>query len=1778
MRYIIEQICEIIVEKQPDTNDEAIVLVNGFEQLNYYAELAAALEKHYIGSNYSINIKLAKKKWDELSTSSSAGSQDIQMMEQHGWVADKESVTFYRNQHNVDILVLLGTEDEEDTGGLANCFQITPDSLLARLDGAYHKIFRKCFTSDLETGAQQCVDKAYKSLFEYVPADICKLSNLADKWNGTFNTINEFCEEFGKSLQSWGIPNRINVPLKPSDFNKTRNILHDEREFISGKLFQRLSQKKYSGLQKKIAEYETNGRYAGNGTNWLAYGLDDYGEFSKVLLEFARGENVAQNRLRLLKVDYAIIDDVLKLKISDTKKDRISDKSVTGDPLTVMLSAALFALQDAKRNDKTEIAKICFHFKEASIVTGYTDVDDIEKKELLVEVWKNICVHVNGIFEFINQNEWKAFGNSIDITCDTEDFFSPQEAENKTNSVVSVSTGTNTLNKIMFDVSVLDNYGNLLSNHKENINKLMDYHYTWKFSSDAAWLFDFKDIVSEKSFIDIGAKHVPIGVMKCAKNTTVIRSEEEFFDLYGEESVDFSFDLEKNISKWLKNAEYNIKSYIILFANLGEAFCKFVYEISEKGFYNCVCGDVITNFYQRYTEIANSILQYKFSENEEWIKDAYLQAFAILDSANYIENEDDPECVIIPPWHPVAIQKIKDQKRFLIDGLSQKIAEADEKNSLINITNLIEHFTQMTKIQSAIDLFPTKGNDYMGVLGTFGNFCVYGNEKNTALVRTRIKDVLRKEAIYDEEFKASELTQMNDDAKMLYDVLLDYNKAMPSVRRSLNIVFLNPPELQPIISAISKYTKDIRLEDETAAINMKLFILVRPENKGGKNYLTYWMDEYFAEDKNTNVRIYMNEWSDYNELCKLMPENSDIVFNMDLLHAASFHFISNSGKTISKITDCRFPIVYKPSPLSKKSTKRKIELTQTQFSTAFKYSQVVRYKKISEKAPKEEEYLAVRETSVDERTKMVIDMLHTKSYWVVCIDKVMDGALLRDKKGESPYNIIGFSTGKGMYGQYNLTITARNSILETVERKLRDRLKRLFKWQDTDINTAVQMVMREARGLDGISLLSAVNQKSTNIHEFMAYVLTSLREKKIESDSALKVIIHLDSYKHWFDNSEKDDNSKRPDFLLLSVASNGESLRLQAEILECKTALYKNADQHIEKAIEQVEHGLKQLKSLFEPKSTSIERRYWFAQLYRALVFAQVTFSDNSEEFFELSGRLRTILDGNFEIEWSGSILGYWIDMLGDKEEINDIHGITVHHIPQQCIQELLLNKSNATYVDIDEKIMDAVDDEIGAVIKKKAEEEIEKERQAIIDRKKIKERIQLVAYPKTVVEVDFSSQNQKRTEVDDNSVQSEFGKMEEGGEIASNMQPQCDESKDENQESLLEPTLAVSNVNTEEGESRVDAVLNGSLKDVRVLIGKDRNSNDVCWEFGHKGLSNRHLLITGTSGQGKTYCIQTMLYELSKTNISMVVFDYTEGFRRDQLEKKFIDKMSDRMDEQVIYFTGVPINPFKRHEIEIAGMKAPEKISDVAQRIASTLTHVYDFGEQQFAAIYEACSSGLSKYGEQMNMKYLESELNASTNKAAKTVVSKMLPFLHSVEFSGTQCDWGDILYNTSGKLTIFQLTSFVRDIQVIITEFMLWDMWHYTKKNGSKDKPFAVVLDEAQNLSHADNSPSGMILTEGRKFGWSAWYATQSLKVLNDDEVTRLMQAAFKLYFKPTDSEIIPMAKQLNPNDANEWRSPLSNLKKGECIVIGDRIQRDGIFKSSRPTLTHVTAFEER
>ena len=569
-------------------------------------------------------------------------------------------------------------------------------------------------------------------------------------------------------------------------------------------------------------------------------------------------------------------------------------------------------------------------------------------------------------------------------------------------------------------------------------------------------------------------------------------------------------------------------------------------------------------------------------------------------------------------------------------------------------------------------------------------------------------------------------------------------------------------------------------------------------------------------------------------------------------------------------------------------------------------------------------------------------------------------------------------------------------------------------------------------------------------------------------------------------------------------------------------------------------------------------RRYWYAQLYRALAFAKITFGNNTSEFQKISSGLRKILDGSFEINWSGKILGFWIDMEEEQSEnITLGNGMECVDVSQCEIQKMLLGDDlpEVEFVNVPEDIV--FDNEIADENSKKYEKEIEKELEEI-----------------------YRGSNEQIV-----------GKMEVNiidDDVKRGVEEKTDDKEQENKEQKAEEVedeiiskVAATQEQMENSYETKNEINTHYLEDIRVYMGRNKAGEKIYWEFGNKNLANRHILITGMSGQGKTYCIQTMLYELSKSNISSVIFDYTEGFRPDQLEGEFKDKMDGKITQHIVKRDKVPINPFRRQEIEIAGEKMTETSSDVANRFANIITHVYGFGDQQFAAIFEATRQGIEKYGEGMNMFYFEKELRniQSEFKSAQSVLSKMTPFLRSDLFGENQeFDWSEVFYPDEAAMTVFQLTEIDTQLQIIITELMLWDAFYYTKKYGNKNKPFVVVLDEAQNLSHKDNSPSNKILLEGRKFGWSAWYATQSLKVLDDEEVTRLLNAPFKIYFKPIDDEIQKMSKRLEPSEPNKWVSALKNLKKGQCIISGDRLNSFGVFGTARPTVTDIVPFEER
>lgn len=113
----------------------------------------------------------------------------------------------------------------------------------------------------------------------------------------------------------------------------------------------------------------------------------------------------------------------------------------------------------------------------------------------------------------------------------------------------------------------------------------------------------------------IGGKVIPIGVLKKIRTAMVLKSEEEFFDLYEESDIDYSFNLMDFINEKTKNAKAgsNLLVYRVLFEDVAEEFCILIKRLSEKGFYRCVGGEAANSFIKacplRALRYRNGILQ-----------------------------------------------------------------------------------------------------------------------------------------------------------------------------------------------------------------------------------------------------------------------------------------------------------------------------------------------------------------------------------------------------------------------------------------------------------------------------------------------------------------------------------------------------------------------------------------------------------------------------------------------------------------------------------------------------------------------------------------------------------------------------------------------------------------------------------------------------------------------------------------------------------------------------------------------------------------------------------------------------------------------------------------------------------------------------------------------------------------------------------------------------------------------------------------------------------------
>lgn len=1759
---IIEQITKTLVKGKVN-----LVKLEDFDSPEIYANVCKKLPKL---ENVNVIARIDNTKFQAFAAKQKNEWENaLNFLKNMGFVDAENPLTMYRNEAvnetGTVLLILMGADAAVDKGSIMDFKRISIDDIIAKVKKDFSKWFEN-FLSTVNADKDDCrniIKNIFTSIFKNTNVDVIQLSKFVDYINAqSITDIDVFLEEVFGTLNSWwNIPKIDTVPAL-SSLKKPRklvDIIVAAYDFINKPVTSASKIKQYA---KKLDEYATK-----NGIdNTEPFNtFNSYADFKDSVIAMVKGERVTTLRPKFLKADFGVIYSILNLKMERDPKptpDRVEKYS--GEPLEVffrMITSACKKYRD--KSDCKDLPNNLFIEVTGIKLSNCLAIDD-ENQDSANSVesqYHDICTFMGGMLRFIS----KGFGeNQVFSSLDYVDGIDPFDFDN----FISISEKIKTIDKWGDNCQI----SFVVHASSDSDDKEHKFEYKWSFSPFAGWKNAFS-LINALENSDSDDDSIPL-LVACDNIYDFIacESENEFYaKVESMQNELLSHKLESEIKKAFSNIDAYNKLNLVC-----EKLGKWYGKIRSNGLFSYM--DEMNSILGEYSVMLDSLTK-SYNELSISAKDSiryFLGLFTIVGNKHFIQDGYSDE-VIVPAYHPAMLEKISTQSYYYIYSFVELMNKLND-NAVDDCKNEITSICELGAVIQGVDVIPASGNALLTCRSVWGYYAIYCPE-NCNSDYAGMAEMVDNEVEPDEDGSEGTAPQI----RVIKRNIMDYIHTFPSRMDGLNVSFIAPTEIQYVVEGIESVTKEIekRFKDKDIVSTINVKIICFSGSKNVNSYLRYWLDNYLAQERCVRINVSLKYVSQTNakEIANVL-KNQDICFIYNILDDDGVDFNSyclNEQDEDEYRNSYPFPMTFIPDTVpSIPSTKRKVNISQVQFNVSNKFTQFAH--KIVRPDNVEGQYKAMQLLSLKQSKEEVLNAAHDNCRWVVCEDRAIDRDLLQNHSAK----IIGFTTGEGCFGEYNVTISAKEDVLTDIKSLLKNRLQKVFgNWGSDKAEKAADNCIALTKNFDGSRLLKALNQRDYEIHNFLAYVLT-VQSLRIGSENpgeyVARSLLNMDSYQHWF-----SDDANRPDFLLLeilnddTIADSSKPLKLHAKVIECKMGT--NVDTFVDKAHEQVEVGLASLMEHWNPKSTSVNRRYWFTQLYRAIAFSKLMVEDGGEvDYNTINSRIFGILNGNFEIEWSGAIYVY-----GISEDTSDVSitslssdnltdGIELNHAGQLYIQRMLLpsemQTEALTYNVIQEHTAYEQYDESTDTF----DEDIEAENSEISEAEPAETHSdrELVAAGGVVTAPIAEPATNSDTTVE------EYTEPPATEPVTESVHPLEDTA-----EPISEEQGEATETTGEQLEDTVLPVVKKPLSEVRVLLGKDNSGKAYYWEYGNKQLSNRHLLINGNSGFGKTYCIQGLLMDLSRQGVPSIIFDYTGGFMPSKLEPLFKETLGDKINQRIVKISKIPINPFIRGNIVIdEGLSVPEGNNDVANRIKSALNNVYRFGDQQQSVIYQAVLDGMKAYGENMSFVHLRDILSDMDSKYADSVVNKITPFIDMEPFAtGENFNWDDIR-SSDGMVFIFQMAGYQREDQLLLTELLLRDLWSFAQNRGDKNKPFVVVLDEAQNLRHNAESPSGKILTEGRKFGVSGWYATQFMGgQLDKDEIQCLQQAAQKLYFCPPDNGVMDTAKSIDitPQGSKDWAERLKKLKLGECITCGSMLVNN-TFTKYTPRQIKVASLEER
>lgn len=1772
-------------------------------------------------SNYAIkagHIDLTLKIAHELS--STWPPQHQEMVRRQDWEDTRGNLTHYRNlpenPNKQTVIILFGADSVTDASGLADFYTCTPELIWKQ---EMKQSFRSWIMHKLEQAGLSYLDRDISMLDRIVKP-------LLEKGQGDLTQIGEWLEGLNmqqasnardvakimlNNLDFFGCPRISQLPFDKKN-NRLSTILGKAADFYDYTYF--LEAKNRGNAIKKIsalkaaeeegrehgvpfAEEDVRGPYE-NGLSFLE-GLQNYIEHDD-----------QAEKARLMRCDFFVIwTQILKYSDREKKEKKApSTKTLYGSPLEVFLSAIWQTLGHVAKENKAQetlhiesiaLAGITFKHDGNDGQGGQEDPrqgnetaqETAEKARLFLQRM------IGGIDELFEQHPDIRLKDGTEVPVQSFIF---REYEGKAMNFTSSKTARPNLEFAI---------------HIKTTEESYTKKYKWALPDHHMYRLSVELITSAIEALSAREERhkLPAFHLQYYDELLQVSSEEEVRRVLQHAIRDArdSDQLMTNLlnGDWTDEQDDPLLTPLRRLAAAYEPFLKYA---AEHGIFSALfdMNGGWQELRRRHEEAFDEVRKLD-DIRSSLIAPMLIRAFLIVqkrlpsEGDDWHINEYEPNAVATI-LHPSVLEMLQAQVVYLFRCFNYAVNEGLKKKPGQKAfrSHIWQSYTDLSAIQ-----YPLNGLLYNGdksltadvrgheLIHRIGRPSAHESAPLSTRLLIRYGEDEQQEAVND-----SAMFRDSSESKLLLRLMLDYFDLHPHAQDGLSIAIYRNKDIQPIIAAVDSYLKKLASKKDNNryvltperkrpyAISITLFTESN-DDTDVQAWVEQWKESWEAGEDDRDSPYQKCTFSIAHRIVQTDDQNlqyfqklvrgefeADIMVLYDFLHNSS----GSSGRTADDFEkvqaydvtkhQLQFPILERVSCIVNNAAerhKRKRVLSNRQFSISARHANLLHTIRTTVQQPG-----SIVVGSVDYQPwQKLIDDLHEKSEWVVCVDPNVDDRLLREVSPgtDKEREIIGFGSGVGSHGENNYTISTQQHTLAHLRGRFEAAIQHFYGpatgWSVADCKTVTEGVLNLATQLSGLSLVRATGTGDNYIHEFLANVFSRKLLHTGDQKYMCETLVSLDAYRHWFDLS---DNMSRPDLMWLRAdLSEAGKFSVRIKLIECKLGTENSV--HTSKARAQINNGLKVLTSTFAPAHSNAamadnrpDRRYWWMQLHRLIASKAKVSRRNETSVLEA---LEHLADGDFEIAWEAAVLAFWTNNSDTVEKkafwktgINGDIPAFIYAIGGKKIRDL--------FCDSDTERLDWT--KIG---QEEAEIELSDDEEISLP-------------PEEDIYADDDDDVEEHEEESAPEQEAEITPMPKPESYRIKERTDRAAESDEKNETTDQPggnapARSLGNTPVDEKEPSFN---NGYD---RILLGNTvPGRNPVYWEFMHPDLGNRHLLIFGASGQGKTYAIQAILNEMSKFRQNSLIIDYTNGFLPDNLEHRTNEIL--HPEQHVVRENPLPINPFLPQSYDKGGINLKETPNNIGSRIASIFDSVYNLGNQQYSVLHQAVMEGVESLGAGMSldetMRIIESYMEDGQNRNyAQTLGNKLRPFVLDKPFaSGEQgFDWGHILGDETSMCNIFQLVQMDRNASQLITEFILWDLYGYLQSKGSKKEPKVVVLDEVQNLDHRQDRPLEKYLREGRKFGVSVIMATQTMSNLKKDERDRMFNAGHKLFFKPADTEVREFAKiaalatRERPED---WIPKLQSLSKGECYSIGEVATSDGRKLVGRATKIRITAMEER